>query len=79
MRVLLIDDDKLVCISLKTILETEEDIEVVGCGFSGNDAIELYDKLNPDILLNLSISLIKIYLAITDAAATLIHLLSPFV
>ena len=51
MRVLLIDDDKLVCISLKTILETEEDIEVVGCGFSGNDAIELYDKLNPDILL----------------------------
>ena len=28
MRVLLIDDDKLVCISLKTILEAEEDIEV---------------------------------------------------
>ena len=51
MRVLLIDDDKLVCISLKTILEAEEDIEVVGCGFSGNDAIELYDKLSPDILL----------------------------
>ena len=25
MRVLLIDDDKLVCISLKTILEAEED------------------------------------------------------
>ena len=51
MRVLLIDDDKLVCIYLKTILEAEEDIDVVGCGFSGNDAIELYDKLNPDILL----------------------------
>lgn len=51
MRVLLIDDDKLVCISLKTILEAEEDIEVVGCGFSRNDAIELYDKLSPDILL----------------------------
>lgn len=51
MRVLLIDDDKLVCVSLKTILEAEGDIEVVGCGFSGKDAIELYDKLNPDILL----------------------------
>ena len=51
MRVLLIDDDKLVCVSLKTILEVEDDIEVVGIGYSGNEAIELYHKLNPDILL----------------------------
>ncbi|MGL5348011.1 MAG: response regulator [Peptostreptococcaceae bacterium] len=51
MRVLVIDDDKLVCVSLKTILESEVDIEVVGIGFSGYDAIELYTKLNPDILL----------------------------
>lgn len=51
MRVLLVDDDKLVCVSLKTILEVQDDIEVVGCGFNGDDAINLYDKLNPDILL----------------------------
>lgn len=51
MRVLVIDDDKLVCVSLKTILEVENDIEVVATGCNGNEAIELYHKLNPDILL----------------------------
>ncbi|MCC3868177.1 response regulator transcription factor [Terrisporobacter mayombei] len=51
MRVLVVDDDKLVCVSLKTILEVENDIEVVGTGCNGNEAIELYHKLNPDILL----------------------------
>lgn len=51
MRVLVVDDDKLVCVSLKTILEVENDIEVVGSGCNGNDAIDLYHKLNPDILL----------------------------
>lgn len=51
MRVLVVDDDKLVCVSLKTILEVEDDIEVVGTGCNGNEAIQLYHKLNPDILL----------------------------
>lgn len=51
MRVLVVDDDKLVCVSLKTILEVENDIEVIGTGCNGNDAINLYHKLNPDILL----------------------------
>lgn len=51
MRVLVVDDDKLVCVSLKTILESENDIEVVGIGFDGHDAISLYESLNPDLLL----------------------------
>ncbi|MGL5694541.1 MAG: response regulator [Peptostreptococcaceae bacterium] len=51
MRVLIIDDDKLVCVSLKTILEAESDIEVVGTGCDGSEAIELYNSLRPDILL----------------------------
>ena len=51
MRVLIVDDDKLVCAALKTILESEEDISVVGTGHNGNEAIELYNNLNPDILL----------------------------
>lgn len=51
MRVLLIDDDKLVCVSLKTILEVEQDINVVGTGNSGKEAIELFQSLKPDILL----------------------------
>lgn len=51
MRVLVVDNDKLVCVSLKTILEAENDVEVVGTAYSGNEAIKLYHDLNPDILL----------------------------
>lgn len=51
MRVLIIDDDKLVCASLKIILEADSEIEVVGLGHSGKDAVALYDQLQPDVLL----------------------------
>lgn len=51
MRVLVIDDDKLVCTSLKTILQSAPDIEVVGLGYNGEMAITLYKELLPDILL----------------------------
>lgn len=51
MRVLVVDNDKLVCVSLKTILESEDDIEVVGTAYNGNDAIKLYHDLKPHILL----------------------------
>jgi Response regulator containing a CheY-like receiver domain and an HTH DNA-binding domain len=51
MKVLLIDDDKLVCSSLKIILSAEPDITVVGTGNSGLDGIELYRALKPDVLL----------------------------
>jgi DNA-binding NarL/FixJ family response regulator len=51
MRVVVVDDDKLVCVSLKTILEADKDISVVGTGNNGKEAIELYDRLKPDILL----------------------------
>ena len=45
MKVLIIDDDALVAISLKTILESDSDIEVVAVGNSGEEAIELYNEL----------------------------------
>ncbi len=51
MRVLVIDDDKLVCTSLKTILQSAPDIDVVGLGYNGEMAIALYKELLPDILL----------------------------
>ncbi|MBP3702281.1 MAG: response regulator transcription factor [Lachnospiraceae bacterium] len=51
MKILIIDDDKLVSLSLKTILEADDRIEVVGIGSSGNEAITLYDDKQPDILL----------------------------
>ena len=51
MNVLVIDDDKLICSSLKTILESAGDITVVGTGNDGHQAVSLYEKLKPDILL----------------------------
>lgn len=50
MRVMIVDDDKLVCSSLKTILETK-DVTIVAVGYDGNQAIELYHTHLPDVLL----------------------------
>lgn len=51
MNLLLIDDDKLVCASLKTILSQDKDIKVIGMGYNGIEACDLYEQYNPDILL----------------------------
>ncbi len=51
MKVLLIDDDKLVCSSLKIILSADPEIEVIGIGNNGQEGILLYRKLRPDLLL----------------------------
>jgi len=50
-RILIVDDDKLVTGSLKTILESDSDIDVAGTCNNGRDAVELYFKLQPDVLL----------------------------
>ena len=51
MKVVIIDDDKLVAASLKTIVESDSGIEVLATGSSGQEAIELYDEYMPDVLL----------------------------
>lgn len=51
MRVLIVDDDAIVAGSLATILAAEDDIEVIGTGGSGPEAVELYAREQPDILL----------------------------
>ena len=51
MRVVVVDDDQLVAISLKTILEADASIEVAETGYSGREAITLYKKYEPDVLL----------------------------
>ncbi|MGX8833439.1 response regulator transcription factor [Amedibacillus sp. YH-ame6] len=50
MRVLIIDDDKLVCSSLKTIIEAKG-VEVVAVGYNGEEAITLYEQHRPDVLM----------------------------
>lgn len=51
MKVIIIDDDQLVSMSLKTILEASKEIEVIGIGGTGKEAIQLYEKHRPDIIL----------------------------
>jgi len=51
MKVVVVDDDQLVCASLKTIIESEGDVEVVGLGHNGQEAIVLYKELKPNVLL----------------------------
>ncbi|MBE5929755.1 MAG: response regulator transcription factor [Lachnospiraceae bacterium] len=51
MKVLVVDDDRVVGISLKTILEAEPDITVPALGRDGAEAVSLYREYQPDILL----------------------------
>lgn len=51
MRVLIVDDDRLVTSSLKMILESDGEIEVAGIGNSGKQAVDLYLASKPDVLL----------------------------
>ncbi len=50
-NILVIDDDPLVTMSIKTILEAGESIKVLAAGSSGEKAIELYEQHAPDVLL----------------------------
>ena len=51
MNIIVIDDDKLVALSLKTILESSGTVTVAAMGSSGNEAIELYRSHTPDVML----------------------------
>ena len=51
MRLLIVDDDPLVCRSLRTILEADPELRIAGTGHDGDEAIALYHALLPDILL----------------------------
>lgn len=51
MKIIIIDDDNLVCLSLKTILQADPEIQVEAIGTSGEEATALYDRYLPDILL----------------------------
>ena len=51
MNIVVIDDDRLVALSLKTILEAAGGINVCDMGNSGSQAIELYRTHKPDVML----------------------------
>jgi len=51
MDIIVVDDDRLVAMSLKTILESTGFVNVKATGSSGKEAIELYKTHTPDIIL----------------------------
>lgn len=51
MNIVVIDDDKLVALSLKTILESTGKINVLAMGEKGEQAVTLYDTYKPDVML----------------------------
>jgi DNA-binding NarL/FixJ family response regulator len=50
-RVAVVDDQELVRDSLKILLSAQSDLEVVGIGKDGYDALRLVESLRPDVLL----------------------------
>jgi DNA-binding NarL/FixJ family response regulator len=51
LRVLLVDDQALVRSGFRLILDTREDLEVVGEAEDGREVVELARALNPDVVL----------------------------
>lgn len=51
MKVLVVDDDGIIALSLKTILEADGRVTVPALGNNGEQAVTLYAEYEPDILL----------------------------
>ena len=50
-RVLVVDDQQQVRLGLQALLETRDDIKVVGQAATGNEALEQAEDLLPDLVL----------------------------
>jgi DNA-binding NarL/FixJ family response regulator len=50
-RVLVADDHPVVCHGLSAIIRTQNDMTVVGQASNGNEALQMYRKLKPDVTL----------------------------
>ena len=50
-QVIVVGDDRLVTESLRTILEIGAEIEVLAVGHSADEAVELFTRFQPDVLL----------------------------
>ncbi len=50
-RLIIVDDDKLITLSLKMIIEHDPEMQVVAFGTDGSDALDLYTRYKPDLVL----------------------------
>ncbi len=64
-RVLVVDDSKLMQKTLRRICERAPEIEVVGCAGNGEEALELIQELRPDVIS------LDLFMPIMDGVATL--------
>ena len=51
LRVMLVDDHRLIRMGLSSLLENYEDIEIIGEASDGIEAIDLAQKIHPDVIL----------------------------
>ena len=51
MKIVIVDDDRLVSEALKTILEVNADVHIAAIGTDGREAVSLYRQYRPDVLL----------------------------
>ncbi|MCA1318957.1 response regulator transcription factor [Bacillus tianshenii] len=51
MRILLVDDHAMVRMGLKMLLDANPEMEVIGQASEGNEAIEMAERLIPDVIL----------------------------
>src|SRR5579863_7384931 len=50
-RILIVDDHPVVRTGLTSMLNTQPDIEVIGCASNGEEALALLEKIAPDVIL----------------------------
>ncbi len=50
-KILVCDDQLIVCEGLKRILESDKELQVIGIANDGQEALELSEQLNPDLVL----------------------------
>ena len=62
-RILLVDDQKVIRQGLKALLESESDLQIVGLAENGKIGIELAEQLQPDVVL------VDMYMPVMDGAA----------
>lgn len=67
-RIILADDQRLMCDGLKSILETDEEFTVIGTAGNGKEAVALCASLHPDLVL------LDIRMPVMDGVETVTHL-----
>ena len=50
-RVLLVDDNVIYLRTVSALLSNKPDVEIVGCAVSGEEALELMEAVEPDLVL----------------------------